>query len=196
MANGENNSSELKTKIEKIILESFKRTRDKNFSDLNFVFPRNKSAIAFLKEKIKIFHNLDEYSQTFLSIYTRAKIALREHQEQNFEGSFLELLRLILTLPEALGNGNLKSTKVTAKEEFDMNTKDVAKELKKYNLGDDLVVIPTQTRKSTYAKVGVSGKKLIKQKQEKQIDLEELNEIDFEDEEYDNEIDNLDDVNL
>lgn len=180
--------TELKNKIEKVVLESYKRTRDKNFSDLNYVFQKSKSAIAFLKEKLKAFNNLDEYSATFLSIYTRAKVTLREFQDQNFEGNHLELLRLILTLPDILSQRSLKSTKVEIKKEVETKIE------RKLLLDDEKVVIPTQKNKSVYAKQGVTGKKLTKQKTEKEIELVELNEIDFEDEEFENEIDNLDDI--
>lgn len=195
MASLSNENQDLKNKIESVILESYKRTKDKNFQELNFVFPKNKSVIGYLKDKIKIFQNLDVYSQTFLSIYTRAKITLREFQTQEFDGSYLELLRLVLTLPDALGNGNLKSTKVTSKDEIDISM------LSKYKVGEnitnkEIVVIPSQTGKTNFVKMGVSGKKLNKQTKEKEFEFEELNNIDFEDEEYDNEKDNLDDIVL
>lgn len=195
MASLSNENQDLKNKIESVILESYKRTKDKNFQELNFVFPKNKSVIDYLKDKIKIFQNLDVYSQTFLSIYTRAKITLREFQTQEFDGSYLELLRLVLTLPDALGNGNLKSTKVTSKDEIDVSM------LSKYKVGEnitnkDIVVVPSQTGKTNFVKMGVSGKKLNKQTKEKEFEFEELNNIDFEDEEYTNETDNLDDIVL
>ena len=188
-------NKEVFDKIEKIILESYKRTKDKNFQDLNFVFPKNKSVIGYLKDKIKVFHNLDEYSQTFLSIFTRAKITLREFQEQEFDGSYLELLRLVLTLPDVLGNSKLKSIKVSEKVEFDINTKDVGIELQKYKIGEEIISAPIGG-KTTYAKIGVTGKKLNKQIKENEFEIEELNDIDFEDEEYDDEVDDLEDIKL
>jgi len=195
MANEETKNQELKSKIETVILESYKKTRDKNFQDLNFAFPKSKSAIAYLKGKIKIFKSLDVYSQTFLSIYTRAKVVLREFQNHSFEGNHLELLRLILTLPDSLGYGKLKSTKVVSKDEIDEN------QLSKFKVGENLEKKEYKNSefekdKTIFIKQGVSGKKLAKQKQEIEFDIQELNELDFEDEEFDNNKINLDGLNL
>lgn len=172
----------LKKNIELVILESYKKSKEKNFGDLNYVFPKNQSVIAYLKSKIKIFNNLDEYSQTFLSIHTRAKLALREFKIEAFEGSYLELLRLILTLPEELNSDKLKSKSWKIKEEAESLNKDI------YIVGKNITSkeeTSSEIRKNTtLVKPGVTGKKLQKEKEQKNIEIEELNEIDFEDIEF------------
>lgn len=191
MANNEKIISELKSKIEKVILESYKKTKSKNFVELNFVFPKNISVIGYLKNKIKVFNNLDEYSLTFLSIFTRAKITLREFKDNEFEGNHIELLRLVLTLPEELGYGNLKSTSVKYKEDYESLIK---KEIK--SLDDNDKILPeNKEAKKVFIKQGLTGKSLSKQNKQRDFEIEELNEIDFEDEEY-TQIENLDDIEL
>ncbi len=194
MANQEKTISDLKNKIETVILESYKKTKDKNFQDLNFVFPRNGSVISYLKTKIKVFNNLDEYSATFLSIHTRAKIALREFKDNEFDGNYLELLRLVLTLPDTLGYGKLKSIKVEIKEDISLINTSEYKKAK--DSTDNIILNETGKAKTIHVKAGISGKKLSKQNKEREIEIEELNSIDFEDEEYDNDFNNLDDVIL
>ena len=137
---------------------------------------------SFLKDKIKIFNNLDEYSQTFLSIHTRAKITLREFKEDYFEGSYLELLRLILTLPESLGYGKLKSISFKLKDEAELLNTD------KYMVGDNVTSEKIQTSSeikpnTVLLKTGASGKQMQKEKEKKIKERNELNSITFDDEE-------------
>lgn len=169
----------LKQNIELVILESYKKAKERNFSDLNYVFTKNQSPSSYLKGKIKIFNNLDEYSQTFLSIHTRAKLALREFKSEAFEGSYLELLRLILTLPEELNNENLKSKSWKIKEEAESLNKDI------YKVGKNITIKEeknSEIRKNTVlVKENITGKKLQQEKEKSKAELEELNEIDFED---------------
>lgn len=185
------NQDNLKSNIEKVILESYKKTKDKNFSDLNFVFPKNSSVIAFLKKKIKIVHSLDQYSQTFLSIHTRAKITLREFQNSAFEGNHLELLRQVLTLPESLLNNKLKSIKIEQKSE------DESKVVLIQNAQPKTIHKNIELKNGTkLIKENITGKKITKQKEKQEFDFEEIMSIDFEDEEFNNNIDNLDDIQL
>lgn len=189
------NIQELKKKIEIVILESYSKSKEKNFQDFNYVFPKSKSVIAFLKEKIKIFHNLDEYSATFLSIHTRAKITLREFQEQNFNGAYLELLRLIFTLPEDLNSSKLKSIKVYDKEIADERLQ-IADLKPQSEFTAEAYKAKKRLARTKIIGENITGKKITKQKQEQEILIEELYDIDFEDEEFSQEENDLSDINL
>jgi hypothetical protein len=191
MANKENKTEQiqLKSKIEKVILECFRKAKQKKFEDLNFMFTSEKSEFSFLKEKISIFNKLDIYSQTFLSIHTRAKVALYEFQQDSFEGNYLELLRLILTLPEVLNNENLKSVKVSEKD-----ITEISKNLDTYIIGETIKPLKELKSNTILVKEGINGKKLIKDKQKQIEELEELNDISFDDEQFED--DDLEDINL
>lgn len=191
MANKENKTEQiqLKSKIEKVILECFRKAKQKKFEDLNFMFTGEKSEFSFLKEKISIFNKLDIYSQTFLSIHTRAKVALYEFQQDSFEGNYLELLRLILTLPEVLNNENLKSVKVSEKD-----ITEISKNLDTYIIGETIKPLKELKSNTILVKEGINGKKLIKNKQKQIEELEELNDISFDDEQFED--DDLEDINL
>lgn len=191
------NIQELKKKIEIVILESYSKSKEKNFQDFNYVFPKSKSVIAFLKEKIKIFHNLDEYSATFLSIHTRAKITLREFQEQNFNGAYLELLRLIFTLPEDLNSSKLKSIKVYDKEVNGSTSSPQGLQIKSESeFTAEAYKAKKRLARTKIIGENITGKKITKQKQEQEILIEELYDIDFEDEEFSQEENDLSDINL
>ncbi len=183
----------VKQKVELVILESYRKVREKNFKDLNFLVPKGESVISFLKSKIKIFHNLDEYSATFLSIHTRAKITLREFKDDAFEGNYLELLRLILTLPEELANGRKKSIKVEQIHESEF------KNIDKFIVGPSLVKENVKLKPNTkIVELGINGKKLEKEKKMLEIEEDDMSDIVFEDEEEELELpeDDLSDINL
>lgn len=103
----------LKDNLQLILIECFKKAAVKKFKDLNFKFPEGISEKKLLDKKLQILNGLDIYSKTFLSLHTRAKLALREFQEQKFKGDYLELLRLVLTLNDNIGKK--KSVKVEDK---------------------------------------------------------------------------------
>jgi len=86
-------TNNVKSKLEVILIECFEKAAEKKFKNLNFVFPANKTPKQFFKLKIQTLNKLDEYSQTFLSIHTRAKLALREFQQQKFDDQYLFLLK-------------------------------------------------------------------------------------------------------
>lgn len=113
---------ELKTNIEKVVQESFNKCKQNQFRDIEYFFLDKKSQSKTLKQKLEIFHSLDRYSKTFLSIHTKTKAALREINSNKFEGEYLELLRLILTLDDKLIGKKLKSLKTRSKEPVDLNT--------------------------------------------------------------------------
>lgn len=108
---------QLKDNIEKVIKECYSKSKQKKFKDLNFAFQLSTNSDKILKTKLQVFKSLDIYSKTFLSIHTKAKGALREFQEQKFEENYLELLRLVLTLPDELNSSKLKSKGVREKQE-------------------------------------------------------------------------------
>lgn len=185
----------LKDRVELVILESYRKVREKNFRDLNFLVPKGESVISFLKSKIKIFKNLDEYSQTFLSIHTRAKITLREFNDDAFEGNYLELLRLILTLPEELATGRKKSIKVEQIHESEF------KNIDKFIVGPSLVKENVKLKPNTkIIELGVNGKKLEREKKQLEIEEDDMSDIVFEDEEFEEDDllpeDDLSDINL
>lgn len=124
--------SQVKENLEKVITECFKKAEQKNFRDLNFSFPKNKTPKQFLKLKIDTLYNIDEYSAHFLSIHTKAKIALREFRQVRFEGAYLELLILVLNLSDKLNRPNLKAIRV-----YDKN------ELPEMIAGNDITVEPS-----------------------------------------------------
>ena len=188
----------IKEKIEILVLESHRKSKENNHKNLNFSFPKNRSTSAYLKDKLKVFKNLDEYSQTFLSIHTRAKIALREFQQDYFEGSYLELLRLVLTLPESLNNKNLKSKSVTNVENTNLaNEKknEVEKNTKLNEANKNSEIKPN----TVLLKTGMSGKQMQKEKEKFKAEQEELMNISFDDfesdEEFDDEESNIEDFN-
>lgn len=169
--------SEIKIKLEKVITECYKKAEEKKFRDLNFSFPKNKTPKQFFKTKIDILYNLDEYSGHFLSIHTRAKVALREFQQLKFDGAYLELLRLVLNLSDRLNKSNLKSIRV-----YDKN------ELPEMKVGEDITVKIDQInaapllpimKNTKLIKEGVSGKKLTKQKDTLESSIEDLQDIDL-----------------
>lgn len=184
----------IQERIEVVIFESYNKAKEKKFQDVNFVFPKNQSVIHFLKSKLKIFITLDIYSQTFLSIHTRAKVALVEFQTNKFHGEhYLELLRLVLTLPEELRYGKFKSKGTREKEE---------KKLEKENLNEEITLseegkqvkefkrlllsrASDETKNNArIVKEGKTGKQISKYKQKDELRIEELSLIDFEDEEF------------
>jgi len=188
----------IKSKIEILVLESHKKSKENNHKNLNFSFPKNRTTSAYLKDKLKVFKNLDEYSQTFLSIHTRAKIALREFKQNYFEGSYLELLRLVLTLPESLNNKNLKSKSVTNIENTSF-TNDKKNEVKN-NTNSNEVNKNSEIRSNTILlKTGMSGKQMQKEKEKFKAEQEELMNISFDnfesDEDFDDEESNVENFN-
>lgn len=174
--------TEVKRKLEIIITECFKKAEEKKFRDLNFSFPKNKTPKEFLKSKIKILNNIDEYSQSFLSIHTKAKAVLREFKLIKFDGHYLELLRLVLQLPEKLNNQKLKSIRV-----YDKN------ELPFLKVGDEITVLPDENKKEIISpdldspimkntrliKEGTTGKKLKKQTKSLDDSIEDLKDIEL-----------------
>lgn len=103
----------LKKDLQTIIIECFKKAKEKKFKDLNFKFPGNITEKKLLDNKLIVLNTLDIYSKTFLSIHTKAKITLREFQSGIFKGDYLELLRLTLTLNDNISKK--KSIKVQDK---------------------------------------------------------------------------------
>lgn len=169
----------IKKNLEIVILRCFEKAEEKKFRDLNFSFPKNKTPKEFLKAKIKILHNIDEYSQHFLSIHTRAKAALREFKLIKFDGHYLELLRLVLQLSDKLAGQKLKSIRV-----YDKN------ELPTLNVGNEITIQPTEEikipennspimKKTRFVKSGISGKTLKKDKKNLDEAIEELNDIEL-----------------
>lgn len=167
----------IKKNLEIVILECFKKAEEKKFRDLNFSFPKNKTPKEFLKSKIKVLNNIDEYSQHFLSIHTRAKAALREFKLIKFDGHYLELLRLVLQLSDKLAGQKLKSIRV-----YDKN------ELPILNVGEEITIKPeikipennSPIMKNTrLIKSGVSGKRLKQQTKSLEESIEDLNDIEL-----------------
>lgn len=177
------NQNQLKEKLELVVRECFKKAKEKRFIELNFVFPKGKSENKFLNQKIELFKNLDEYSQTFLSIHTRAKVALREFQNNEFDGAYLELLRLILTLPDSINKKGLKSVNVSEKMDRVNESLPTVKSTKLQNS-------PGLRKNTKLVKEGLTGAKITKQKKKEEQELEELQNINFEfhdeEENYDN----------
>lgn len=168
----------VKSKIEFLVFESYKKSKDNNHKNLNFYFPKNKSNYSYLKDKLKIFKNLDEYSQTFLSIHTRAKMTLMEFKRDYFENNYLELLRLVLTLPESLNNKNLKSRNVTNIQKTDLKNEDRFEFNKNEKSNKDKK--NTDIRKNTVLlKTGISGKQMSKEKEKFKIEQDELMDIEW-----------------
>lgn len=121
---------QLKDNIIKVVQECYSKSKQKKFHDLNFVFHSNnkdKHSDKTFKSKLQVFNSLDIYSKTFLSIHTKAKAALREFQQQKFEGDYSELLRLVLTLPDELNSKRFKSKGIRDKEERKIEIIDLTK---------------------------------------------------------------------
>lgn len=170
-------SAEIKNNLEKVINECFKKASEKKFKDLNFSFPKNKTPKEFLKLKIKTLYNIDEYSKVFLSIHTCAKSALREFKQNKFEGKYLDLLRLVLTLSEVLNRPGFKSIRVYDKNELDT-----------LSLGADITIIdefPDLSEKQPYLKntkiigAGRTGKSVGKERVRLKRQINELSKIEF-----------------
>lgn len=166
---------QLKQNIETLLIECFKKAEQKKFKELNFSFPTNTTQKQFFKTKIETLKKLDIYSQTFVTIHTRAKIALREFKENKFEGAYLDLLKSVLTLPEKLNKQGLKSIAINEKTDLD-----------KMKIGEDITVTEKNFKKPPMSKTkllkqGVTGKKMNSgntklMKQIKQIQKIELND--------------------
>lgn len=152
---------DIKTNIEILLKECFKKAAENKFKQLNFVFPKDKEEKQFFKTKLETLNKLDEYSQTFLSIHTRAKLALREFQQSKFDGQYLELLKSVLTLPENIRNK--KSISISQKSELD-----------EMRLGPEITItesriIKPPLSKTKLIKPGTTGKSISgKQKKLKQ----------------------------
>lgn len=179
---------ELKKNIEIVILESYSKAKIKKFQELNYVFPSNKSVISFLKDKLKIFNSLDIYSQTFLSIHTKAKIVLREFQSQKFNYEYLELLRLVLTLPSELLSGKFKSAGIREKENIEITE---LKEIK-----EEVIINDKLKEKTKIVKEGITGRDIKKTTRKFDLLIKEINVLDFEDTEYKNKSNVIDDLKL
>lgn len=169
---------ELKHKLELVIIECFNRAGAKKFKELNFAFPSvyndNKTRRKFLELKLSILKNLDIYSKTFLSIHTRAKIALREFQDVKFEGAYLELLRLIFTLNENMAKK--KSVSIREKEKHPMDLMEIGLDITvNEEIRFESTPISTRTK---YVKEDVTGhelgkgKRKLKEKINKCADIE------------------------
>lgn len=158
----------LKNDLILVITTSFDRAAIKKFKELNFVFPSseydNKSKRKFLDNKLTILKELDVYSKTFLSIHTRAKIALREIQSQKFNGAYLELLKMILTLHESIAKK--KSQGIREKEKHEWELMEVGEDITPRN--DELIHVvigtkgvgrtkETEERKIKYLKENITG---------------------------------------
>lgn len=160
-----------KEKIILVIMESYKKAKQNNFKDVNFSLTKNASFLAFLKSKIEILKKLDKYSQTFVSILTKAKITTREFQENKFvKNEYLEMLRLILTLPEELRNQNLRSSTIKEKTE-----KEISLEIKKEETKEKFV----QKKKIKLVDENETGKKIFHRKRKEYINKTILNNISF-----------------
>lgn len=146
-----NDIIEVKNKLKFLIKESFNKCKSNNFRDLNFIFI-DKTPEMLLKSKLLIIDNLDEYSKTFLSIHTRAKIAKREFLNNKFDSNYLELMRLVFTLPESLNSNTLKS-KVLEKE-FKEITKINNKLIEDFNVNKDI------KKNTIHLKENINGKKI------------------------------------
>lgn len=165
--------SEIKRKLIIVIDECFKKAQSNNFKDLNYAFQKNKQPKETYKKKIKALNELDEYSQTFLSIHTRAKIALREFQSIKFDGAYLELLRLVLTLSEQVRGK--KSVRVYERDEIDFSI---------YTKGEIIEPNEKIEKQQIFAntkliKSGITGKKIKTNKNKVQSKLEDLMDIEF-----------------
>lgn len=168
--------TELKNKLEQIIFECFKKAEEKKFKDLNFVFPKNKTVKQFFKIKIDTLYNLDEYSATFLSIHTKAKIALREFQQLKFEGAYLELLRLVLTLPKSINKKNLKSAKSYEKDE--LSQMKIGKEITIKEEKEEAPLLPIM-KNTKLIKEGQTGKSITRNKNSKQKLINQLHDLEI-----------------
>lgn len=159
----------LKHDLSLVIIECFDRASIKKFKELNFSFPSvyndKKSKRKFLGLKLSILNELDIYSKTFLSIHTRAKIALREFQEVKFDGAYLELLRLILTLNENIARK--KSILIKEKEKHPMDLMELGLDITvDENIRFDSVVDKSEitgvSSKTKYIKEDVTGHQITK----------------------------------
>lgn len=168
----------VKSKLEIVLTECFKKAAETKFKNLNFVFPKNKTPKQFFKTKIETLNKLDVYSQTFLSIHTRAKLALREFQQAKFEGEYLELLRSVLTLPEKLNKPNLKSIAVNEKLVNDLDKMQIGPEIKP----EETIGKKPPLGKTKLLKEGITGKNIIKNKNKTNEAIDELKDLEFADE--------------
>lgn len=159
----------LKHNLGLVIYESFDRAASKKFKELNFVFPSSEYELKrkrkFLDNKISILNNLDIYSKTFLSIHTRAKIALREIQNNKKENSsldwaYLELLKMILTLNENIAKK--KSVGIREKEKHEWDLMEVGERL--YPEYAEVKTINIPVKKVKYLKENVTGEEITKAK--------------------------------
>lgn len=160
-----------KEKIVRVVMESYKKAKLNNFKDVNFALTKNASFLAFLKSKLEILKKLDKYSQTFVSILTKAKITTREFQENKFiKNEYLEMLRLILTLPEELRNQKLRSSNISEKEE-----KQILLETKQEEKKKEFV----QKKKIKLVGEKETGKKIFHRKKKEYINKTILDGISF-----------------
>lgn len=166
-------TTNVKSKLEVVLIECFEKAAEKKFKNLNFVFPANKTPKQFFKLKIQTLNKLDEYSQTFLSIHTRAKLALREFQQQKFDGEYLELLRSVFTLPESLNRNGLKSVAINEKTDLDKMT--VGPEI----VGEDIICKRPPLNKTKLLRQGITGKSISKTKKKTNKIIDELQGVEF-----------------
>ncbi len=161
----------LKNNLETLIRECYKRAGLKNFKDLNFVFPDNITKKKYFERKIAVFNKLDIYSQTFLSIHTRGKIALREFNEQKFEGAFLELIRNVLTLNENLIGK--KSIGIRSRHELD-----------EMIVGKEITIVEVEKNNELRSNTrllqsGIKGKSLKNKRTKENFTTSDLMDIEF-----------------
>lgn len=183
----EKRNNELKYKIELIVNECFKKCAENKYNDLNYVFDKRTTPMHQLKQKLKTFNSLDNYSQTFLSIHTRAKITLREFQSGRFDFNACELLRLVLTLPDELRERKMKSIGIAEKviDELKTNENVITENKNAAQIESDETAnkkLPSLVKKKTkIAKVGTTGKKHYRKKINETITMNHMKTIEIED---------------
>lgn len=161
----------LKNDLEQVILESFDKAKQKKFKELNFSFTSKGQEEKFLKTKIEVLKKLDVYSKTFLSIHTRAKVALREFMDKGFkyEGASNELLRLVLTLHNNIGQKKSVAIKEKVPHEWDdlVVGEDLVKKYSpKYSTENNIAIVTQEpvNKKIKFIKEEVTGQQLNKTK--------------------------------
>jgi len=165
-----------KDTLKQIALRCYEISRNKNFNNLKVSITANKTIIGELRSKLSLIDLIDDSSETYKSIICVGKKALYELQNECYEVWYTELLRLIISLPE-----NIKYKKSKQVVFFP----DI---IRKKPEAEPSIIIP-ETKKITYAPVGITGPKLKRIIQEETIDRAELESMYFEeDEDEDNDL--------